>query len=1364
MTSLLGINSLPSQTPVNFIRVGETNPSVSAYVFGAGEQLSGQQFQTDGIKTYKGYQYTVYYNLTRNVCIARRKLPMGKWQEVVLPYRNSENDAHNVISMGICEKDGSIHLAYDHHNDNLHYCYSVTGSANDPDNMAWETSTFCTTTDVMDKAVPNVTYPRFISKPDGNLLFECRFRWSGYGDSYLREYNGETKKWTLVGRYVQGEDVTPDACAYINGMTYDCLGRLHVTWCWRDDFGGGTNHDFYYAYSEDDGRTWKNNSGEQTAVTESMEPVESHTTGACLGQTKKSLMIEEIPYNKGYINQETQATDSKGRIHAVNSFIPGDETDSNWASSRKKARLHHRFRDTDGTWKTVLVKKDGETVNSYCRVNLSFDKFDNAFVVANGAEVYCATATNEYNDWNLMSDADQGRFLSEPLVDRSLLLNEGVLSFVYLGADNKITVIDYLLDNPNTPAGTGLTAEYFTDTDFTSSIKSETVSTVSAAALPQTAHSVRWSGTFETSYAETYTLYLNTTAPTTVYVDGVKVLLTRKNKEAKEYAFTFAPIASHKHNLIIESQVTAADLLSLSWAAGTKVVKEIIPSTALYPDFAHDASSGMDNDVPELDRKADLNTQLIGANSIIDKQTLNIASFNPAGNYTVEVKAKIISSPDCGLVFEGRAANGKGFRIVLGETSLTWAAPYTASKLLTVAENSKEQTYRLAIQGDKAYIYQGEDYIASADLQLIGDIDDTGEEVVPSPQVTDQNLAWAGEDNKGAGKPSDYGWENAVAGIAWNTANGTSGVRFLDVTSGHTYNGSAYQSRIMTIRWDGNYGIYSFPVTLEANTTYEFSMLYEWWNNGSPNSISIGLGASQNASELIDVKSFSTAGKNILQKAVFSFTSGEAGVYYLIFNGQSGAMYGIADLELNKVAYLPKLALSKYCSGNSDIRIAGVMYEDGAYAPGQATPDVELEVKKELPEQLAQNVQIAGTEGSKDIRNYKQSIPEDYTIEVKAVVSDCQGRGMDLEVRNEEGMGFRTALSNTEFSWIAPLSQSQVIGESSEKDQTVRYAVKGKKVYLYRNGFFVKSFALQSVGDTDDTGTSEKTPVSNTDINSSANKVANPAFQNTPDNGAPEGWTSNGSLGVDKGARVQLKSSTTELAAYPDGTKAFLVRFDGAYTWFSYKVTLAADTWYEYAFDLIAWGDNAGKTLGLAVSAAEAGAGETVFSQQLTTPALRATGERNTVRFKTSAAGDYYITYVKGGTLNGTAGLTNLCLTEYPLNNILIGKNYTQGTAAIDIKHITFDSTGAFAPEPGTVDITPAQEEKTMKIFTQEGMLNITASQDIQRISVSDISGKTVFNGERCGHTFSLSLLKGIYIINLVSDKQEHLIEKVIIP
>lgn len=1361
---LLGFNILGAQDKINFIRIGESNPSTSAYVFGSGEQLSGQQFQTDGILTYEGYQYTVYYNQTRNVCIARRKLPLGKWEEIKLPYQNAVDDAHNTISMGICHKDGSIHLSYDHHNSDLHYCYSLStaGSANDPENMIWEAASFSTTTDVMDKAVPNVTYPRFISKPDGNLLFECRYRWSGFGDSYLREYDGDTKKWTLIGRYVQGEDVTPDACAYINGMTYDDQNRLHVTWCWRDDFGGGTNHDFYYAYSEDHGRTWKDTFGNQNAVTENFDPIENKTTGMCLGQTKKTFMIEEIPYNKGYINQETQAVDSKGRIHAVNSQIPGSGTDSNWGSSRTKARLHHRFRDVDGTWKTVMVKNNGETVNSYCRTNLSFDAFDNAFVIANGAEVYYATDANGYDDWNLMSDTDKARFLSEPLVDRPLLHDSGVLSFAYLGADNKITVIDYLLDNPHTPSGSGLTAECFSDDKFSKLISTSSDSKVGSEAVSAGAKSIRWSGTFETTYAENYTLYLNTTAETSVYVDGVKVLLTRSYPAAKEYSFTFAPIASHKHNIIIESKATTTDIFALSWSSHS-VNKVSIPMAALYSDMAHDVPTGDDGNEPDLMRKEVLSEMLSGAQIITGKNTINIPSFNPQGDYTLELNAKIISSTGCGLVLEGRSKTGKGIRISLDETSLNWIAPYSKSKLLTVADNSENQIYRLAVSKEKAHIYQGEKYITTVDVAEIGDINNEGEEEQPSPQITDLNILWAGPTNTGSGTPTEYGWDNAVSGIGWSVANGGSGVRYLDVISGHTYNGNTYKGRILTVRWDGGQGAYSYPITLEANASYEFSMLYEWWNNGTPSSISVGVGTTKNAADSYEVKSFPTASKNVLQKAVFNFTSKEAGTYYLIFNGQGGVMYGIADLALKKQSYQSKLTLSKYCEGASDIQVNNIMYQDGAYAPGPEKPDVDLAEKETLSQKLTDNIQLAGLDGSKDVSKLPFDLSGDYSVEIAATIASSQGRGMDLEVRDEQGLGFRTALNDIEFSWIAPFAQAQIMSASKAEEQIMRYAIKDNKIYVFQNGKYVTSFTKQVIGDMDDLGTTEKEPYSNTPIASTSNMVVNPDFQKTPDNGAPEGWTSNGDLGVAGGARVQQKSSTTELSAYPDGTKAFLVRFDGSYSWFANAVSLQADIWYEYSFDLITWGNNASKTLSIVVSDTPAGDGNTIFSQQLTTPSIRAIGERNVIRFKSKTTGTYYITFSKKGTLAGTLGLTNLCLAEYAINGLLVGKNYSQGKSPISIRYISVDPDGAFAPYSLPSGIQSGEEASIISICTQGSQLIVEGSKNMGNVNISDLSGRIVLNKRNCGQHFVTHLSSGIYLVSVTSSDGEQIVRKAII-
>jgi len=600
--------SLPAQNVANirFIRVGESNPNTNVVLLSTQEQLSGQAFQQDMLLSYNGYQYTVYYNDTRNVCIARRKLPLGAWHEIVLPYQNSVDDSHCVISLGICKNDGTIHLSYDHHNSPLHYCRSVTGLANNPETMKWNADQFGETTDMLVAGVPvpDVTYPRFISKPDGNLLFECRYHLSGDGDSYLREYNGATHQWSLVGRYVQGMDANPDACAYINRMDYDNRGRLHVSWCWRDDFNGQSNHDIYYGYSEDDGRTWKNSAGQQVAVTEPINPTDSRVSGACMREGIASLEIAAIGYNRGYMNQESQSSDTQGRVHILNSYIPdGGGTDTDWDSSRTKSRLHQRFRKADGTWVVNQVKNKGALVNSYCRAQIIVDAFDNAFVIANGAELYAATSAADYSDWDLISDVDKNRFCSEPQVDHPRLLQDGVLSFVYLGRDKKVTVIDYLMDNPHHPDGTGLAVNVDGDDKV-------------------------WSGSLETLYGEQYTLCLNTDAPTSIIVDG-KLLINKTTTAQEELSAAIPLIASHKHTIEMRTKSAASFADLVSWQS-PHTPKAAIPETSLYPTGEELDDSGnlypYSPDLPEL--------QNFGGTDA------NIENFIPSfDDFTLEVEA-----------------------------------------------------------------------------------------------------------------------------------------------------------------------------------------------------------------------------------------------------------------------------------------------------------------------------------------------------------------------------------------------------------------------------------------------------------------------------------------------------------------------------------------------------------------------------------------------------------------------------------------------------------------------------------------------------------------------------------------------------
>jgi hypothetical protein len=351
-------------------------------------------------------------------------------------------------------------------------------------------------------------------------------------------------------------DTNPDTCAYVNRFDYDVQNRIHVSWCWRDDTNGQSNHDLFYGYSDDNGRTWKDTSGATVATTDAINPTDSRAVGKCLRQGIASLKIATIGKNRGYMNQESQSSDSKGRVHVLNSYIPdGGGTDTNWDSSRKQARLHHRFRASDGTWHVNQVRSAGATVNSYCRSQVICDARDNAFVIANGAEIYAATASKDYSDWDLVSATDRGRFCSEPQIDHPYLLSDGVLSFVYVGRDHKVVVIDYLADNPKTLVGTGLAAEM--EGDITT-----------------------WKGTVETIYGEQYTLHVNCDRPVEVYVDR-KLIINKVGDGVEEEISAQVPlIASHRHEIVVKAKSDAHVEEYLTWSS-PRTPKGRIPKTSL---------------------------------------------------------------------------------------------------------------------------------------------------------------------------------------------------------------------------------------------------------------------------------------------------------------------------------------------------------------------------------------------------------------------------------------------------------------------------------------------------------------------------------------------------------------------------------------------------------------------------------------------------------------------------------------------------------------------------------------------------------------------------------------------------------------
>jgi hypothetical protein len=399
--------------------------------------LNGESFQQDGIVSHNGYQYAAFWNSSRHVVMARRALPSGAWSTFEFTdYSLSADDAHNTISIGICLGDGTLHLSFDHHSNNLHYRKSVAGIVTNPATATWAASSFSAVTSnlVGSTTVSLVTYPRFVTEPDGNkVLFEARIGTSGSGDEYLWEYDGATHAWTSLGMYVYG---TGDSInAYPHGLSYTRGGaRLHMSWCWRETPDASTNHDLLYIYSDDHGRTWKNNSGATVASTGT----------SFVSKNSSGIKVWTINQNRGLINQEHMAVDATGRVHVLLSHMPDAQADdADFTSARGKSQFFDYWRNASGTWTRVGM---GLPVVASFRGKLAISSSNNVYAVLPDLRIAAASVASSFASWTVLDSTDSGRFFSDPLIDMARLATEDKLTVFYPQKNSSnITVLDYAL-------------------------------------------------------------------------------------------------------------------------------------------------------------------------------------------------------------------------------------------------------------------------------------------------------------------------------------------------------------------------------------------------------------------------------------------------------------------------------------------------------------------------------------------------------------------------------------------------------------------------------------------------------------------------------------------------------------------------------------------------------------------------------------------------------------------------------------------------------------------------------------------------------------------------------------------------------
>jgi len=369
---------------------------------------------------------------------------------------------------------------------------------------------------------------------------------------------------------------------------------------------------------------------------------------------------------------------------------------------------------------------------------------------------------------------------------------------------------------------------------------------------------------------------------------------------------------------------------------------------------------------PVLPKKATLSNELLSAKTYSKsaETDTNTIFKTPSGDYTLEVKGKINSATGRGLDIESRNHKLKGFRLTLGASTLKWTNPLTPGETLSDSRNGEDQTIRIAVKNESVHIYQNGAFIGTKPLSTVKDIIAGVEssDLLNTTKDVNSIPGWAGIAPNNTGKPSDYGWaytgttNTTLFAAANSTTAGTA--RFLDVSGSsggnlHTFNGSTYVGRLFYIRWDGTpiqNTVYSFAVTLEANTTYDFSMLHAYVSNATGNkSITVGIGKTTASADRYATHTFVQTGIRELKRESFLFTSQEAGQYYLTFSA-NWALYSIGELSLNKLTPKSRFIVGKnYPTGDVDMQVSSVTYEDGAYAPEETASATKQNVTLTAP-------------------------------------------------------------------------------------------------------------------------------------------------------------------------------------------------------------------------------------------------------------------------------------------------------------------------------------------------------------------------------------------------------------------------------
>ncbi|MFS4482732.1 BNR-4 repeat-containing protein [Hyunsoonleella sp. 2307UL5-6] len=292
LESEINITDLAMYFDGNRVDLNTTTNSTTGYDYVYGPALTPHG---DCIKAYEDFVFMTWYRggkQDRHVMLTRYNKTTGVLKTIEFPHQHTGynnrwwiGETHNTIAVGICPKDGTIHMVYDMHrngriaafaNDYLRYSYTTANAATVPDdeftidlfvqspNNNYKHLAFHGITD--ENTTKLLTYPAFFTNDEGDLFMKNRFGFSENGKFLFAKYDGnDWEGYTDFNR----TSASSHGSAYNWGLYGDIKylnGKIRVGFQQRANIRNDKyqyQNGFYYAYSDDpSGLTqWKDHEG-----------------------------------------------------------------------------------------------------------------------------------------------------------------------------------------------------------------------------------------------------------------------------------------------------------------------------------------------------------------------------------------------------------------------------------------------------------------------------------------------------------------------------------------------------------------------------------------------------------------------------------------------------------------------------------------------------------------------------------------------------------------------------------------------------------------------------------------------------------------------------------------------------------------------------------------------------------------------------------------------------------------------------------------------------------------------------------------------------------------------------------------------